>query len=209
VTKRSLSFRQKDNTDRDILSRKNLNSSTGTKLVPSAWRSRKSETGMAAKLSWSSFLLLSYESRCATRGSCKPKGSGVPASGSLASCESRDWLRVGLVIERLPPEVTPQPKWPLTAWIATLRRPIPMRSGLGISPPSGRDVGWLYLAAVLDLYSRRVVGWAMAASQDETDAARWRCAWPCSSADRRLGYCITRTADANTPVMPIKHCSPR
>lgn len=141
--------------------------------------------------------------------SCKPKGSGVPASGSLASCESRDWLRVGLVIERLPPEVTPQPKWPLTAWIATLRRPIPMRSGPGISPPSGRDVGWLYLAAVLDLYSRRVVGWAMAASQDETDAARWRCAWPCSSADRRLGYCITRTADANTPVMPIKHCSPR
>ena len=28
--------------------------------------------------------------------------------------------------------------------------------------------GWLYLAVVLDLYSRRVVGWAMAATQDET-----------------------------------------
>jgi transposase InsO family protein len=28
--------------------------------------------------------------------------------------------------------------------------------------------GWLYLAAVLDLFSHRVVGWAMAASQDET-----------------------------------------
>ena len=28
--------------------------------------------------------------------------------------------------------------------------------------------GWLYLAAVLDLFSRRVVGWAMAAQQDET-----------------------------------------
>jgi len=27
--------------------------------------------------------------------------------------------------------------------------------------------GWLYLAAVLDLFSRRVVGWAMAARQDE------------------------------------------
>lgn len=27
--------------------------------------------------------------------------------------------------------------------------------------------GWLYLAVVLDLYSRRVVGWAMAACQDE------------------------------------------
>jgi transposase InsO family protein len=31
----------------------------------------------------------------------------------------------------------------------------------------GTAVGWLYLAAVLDLYSRRVVGWAMAATQDE------------------------------------------
>lgn len=28
--------------------------------------------------------------------------------------------------------------------------------------------GWLYLAAVLDLFSRRVVGWAMAANQDAT-----------------------------------------
>ncbi|GHO68350.1 transposase [Ktedonobacter sp. SOSP1-52] len=27
--------------------------------------------------------------------------------------------------------------------------------------------GWMYLAAVLDLYSRRIVGWAMAAKQDE------------------------------------------
>ena len=28
--------------------------------------------------------------------------------------------------------------------------------------------GWMYLAAVLDLYSRRIVGWAIAARQDET-----------------------------------------
>jgi putative transposase len=28
--------------------------------------------------------------------------------------------------------------------------------------------GWIYLAVVLDLFSRRVVGWAMASSQDET-----------------------------------------
>jgi putative transposase len=27
--------------------------------------------------------------------------------------------------------------------------------------------GWLYLAVVLDLYARRVIGWAMAATQDE------------------------------------------
>ena len=42
-----------------------------------------------------------------------------------------------------------------------------MRSGLEILQRSGRDVGWLYLAVVLDLYSRRVIGWAMAATQDE------------------------------------------
>src|SRR5947209_6291292 len=28
--------------------------------------------------------------------------------------------------------------------------------------------GWLYLAVVLVLFSRRVIGWAMAATQDET-----------------------------------------
>lgn len=28
--------------------------------------------------------------------------------------------------------------------------------------------GWLYVAVVLDLFSRRVIGWAMAATQDET-----------------------------------------
>src|SRR5438876_5805710 len=42
-----------------------------------------------------------------------------------------------------------------------------MKSGREISRRSGRDVGWLYLAVVLDLYSRRVIGWAMAATQDE------------------------------------------
>jgi putative transposase len=39
------------------------------------------------------------------------------------------------------------------------------------SPPNITAIwtyeGWLYLAVVLDLYSRRVIGWAMAATQDE------------------------------------------
>jgi transposase InsO family protein len=43
-----------------------------------------------------------------------------------------------------------------------------MRNGRAILRPCGPDVGWLYLAVVLDLFSRRVIGWAMAATQDET-----------------------------------------
>ena len=66
--------------------------------------------------------------------------------------------------------------------------------------------GWLYLAAVLDLFSRRVVGWAMAASADETDAARWRYAWLWFSAVHRLGYCITLIRDVNILAMPIRRC---
>jgi putative transposase len=30
------------------------------------------------------------------------------------------------------------------------------------------EAGWMYLAAVMDLYSRRIVGWAMGAHQDES-----------------------------------------
>jgi len=53
-----------------------------------------------------------------------------------------------------------------------------MRSESAISLRSGRDVGWLYLAVVLDLFSRRVVGWAMEGCQDEALVeAAFRMAW--------------------------------
>lgn len=35
----------------------------------------------------------------------------------------------------------------------------------------GTQTGWLYLAVVLDLFSRAIVGWAMATKQDE--ALEW------------------------------------
>ncbi len=43
-----------------------------------------------------------------------------------------------------------------------------MRSGLVTLLLCGPAFGWLSLSAVLDLFSRRVIGWAMGSSQDET-----------------------------------------
>ncbi len=63
--------------------------------------------------------------------------------------------------------------------------------------------GWLYVAAVLDLYSRRIVGWSMKAERDASlvmDAlmmAVWR--------RERLTRCfITRTRDRNTQASSFK-----
>jgi putative transposase len=47
------------------------------------------------------------------------------------------------------------------------RRACPTRSGSPIPKPSKRAIGWLYLAVIRDLFSRLVVGWAMAAAEDE------------------------------------------
>ena len=57
--------------------------------------------------------------------------------------------------------------WYPICWIRIFPRPAPTRSGRVILQQCGPDVGWLYLAVVLDLFSRRVIGWAMAAIQDE------------------------------------------
>ncbi len=48
--------------------------------------------------------------------------------------------------------------------------------------------GWLHVAAVLDLFSRKVIGWAMAAKR---------------------GCSTTRIAGAKTPVETIRHCCGR
>jgi putative transposase len=52
--------------------------------------------------------------------------------------------------------------------------------------------GWLYVAAVIDLLSRRVVGWSMSATmtaQLVTDAS----SWPSGDAASPVHCCITPT----------------
>ena len=55
--------------------------------------------------------------------------------------------------------------------------------------------GWLYLAVVLDLFSRRVVGWAMAPSQLPWSAMP--CAWRSKRGAQRPDWSCTPTAAAN------------
>ena len=50
--------------------------------------------------------------------------------------------------------------------------------------------GWLYLTVVLDLYSRRVIGW----STNDTRGSR------------RRGWSFTRTAAASTPATRLHGC---
>jgi putative transposase len=52
-------------------------------------------------------------------------------------------------------------------WIRSLPRLVDWEKWTGDITAIWTYEGWLYLAVVLDLYSRRVIGWAMAATQDE------------------------------------------
>lgn len=47
--------------------------------------------------------------------------------------------------------------------------------------------GWLYLAVVLDLYTRKGVGWAMAPTMHAEFWCAWRCSWPSRSANQHQG----------------------
>jgi putative transposase len=59
-------------------------------------------------------------------------------------------------------------EWPPICWIRILRQAVDWEKWTGDISAVWTYEGWLYLAVVLDLFSRRVIGWAMAAIQDET-----------------------------------------
>ena len=63
--------------------------------------------------------------------------------------------------------------------------------------------GWLFLAVMLDLFSRMVVGWAMAATEDEVSWS-WRYGWPWPEGIQKLGFYIILTEAVSLPVISIK-----
>jgi putative transposase len=67
--------------------------------------------------------------------------------------------------------------------------------------------GWLYLAVVLDLYSRRVIAWGMGGRLTQ-DWPRRRSPWPWNTDDRRAACCIIRTEEPSTPSLCTASCWP-
>ncbi len=74
--------------------------------------------------------------------------------------------------------------------------------------------GWLYMAAILDIYSRRVVGWAMdkhmeqelVASALQMAAANGRCKWPLPSGGLARECCTTQIGEVNTQLVTTSSC---
>lgn len=65
--------------------------------------------------------------------------------------------------------------------------------------------GWLYVAAVMDLYSRHIAGWSMQASMTSQlviDALMWRC----SAGDVHAKFRITPIKVANIPANSSSYC---
>jgi putative transposase len=70
--------------------------------------------------------------------------------------------------------------------------------------------GWLYLAVVLDVYSRRVIGWAMEEREDEelvTLTLRMALARRKPDTHSVCRSCTIQIEAVNTPVQAIRHVS--
>ena len=68
--------------------------------------------------------------------------------------------------------------------------------------------GWLYLAAVEDLHSRRIVGWSMGRADRQPAGGRRPGDGPGPAAARARGWWPTRTAGASTPASTTSGCWP-
>jgi putative transposase len=66
--------------------------------------------------------------------------------------------------------------------------------------------GWLYLAVILDLFSRRVVGWSLSERLERGVALDALKMGHCKTANHRRACCITRIAAASTPATIISSC---
>ena len=75
---------------------------------------------------------------------------------------------VGRLIRR----IAAKPRAPPACWIARSKLARAARNGLQTSHIFGTAEGWLYVVAVIDLFSRRVVGWSDECRDDRATGDR-------------------------------------
>jgi putative transposase len=103
-------------------------------------------------------------------------------------------------LRRRPPDLGERPATAVAANVLnrTFEASAPNRKWMADFTYVRTTEGWLYVAVVIDLFSRRVVGWSMSAAMtaqlvsDALVMAIWRRGKP-------MRYCITPIAAANTP----------
>ncbi len=66
--------------------------------------------------------------------------------------------------------------------------------------------GWLHVAIVLDLFSRKIVGWAMSKTVTQTLRSK-TCRWRSRIGVRTRALCITPIAGGSTCRPPTRNCS--
>ena len=115
-----------------------------------------------------------------------------------AVCDGRDCEPRPRRSSRQPQTPVTTCQWHLTCYNRTLRLPLRTRNTSAISLYLWTDEGWLYLAVIIDLYSRLVVGWSMSERMtaqlvcDALKMAMWRRHMPTGvivHSDRGSQYC--------------------
>ena len=65
--------------------------------------------------------------------------------------------------------------------------------------------GWLYLAVVIDLYSRKIIGWAMDKRRSRRDLSARPSRWRWRAETPIMASCTIRIAAANMPAVNIRN----
>ena len=68
--------------------------------------------------------------------------------------------------------------------------------------------GWLYVLAVIDLFSRRAVGWSMSTSMTAQLVGPMPLLWPFGAGASLMPCCITQTKAANIAVSNLERLWP-
>ncbi len=93
----------------------------------------------------------------------RPRLALLAQTDCAAPASRMGWMPGASLFIRSPPKAIPSTRWHPTSSGRILRQNGQMRVWTGDITYVPTTQGWLYLAVLLDVFSRRVIGWAMSA----------------------------------------------